>query len=86
LGYQCFFFILYGFDDFGVEELRAEVWWEYFEIHRGIVVYFALGIFSVKDDVMNSLIDKEFLPLSQPYHEFMARCASECTDGGTHRR
>jgi hypothetical protein len=48
-----------GFDDFGVEELHEEVWWEYFEIHRGIVV-FALGIFSVKDDVMNSLKTRNF--------------------------
>jgi hypothetical protein len=43
LGCQCFFFIFSGFDDFGVEELREEVWWEFFEIHRGIVV-FALAI------------------------------------------
>jgi hypothetical protein len=43
LGCQCFFFIFSGFDDFGVQEVREEVWWEYFGIHRGIVV-FALGI------------------------------------------
>ena len=59
MGSQSFFFICSGFDNFGIEEFHEEVWFEYFEIHRGIVI-FALGIFFIKDDVMNSLIDKEF--------------------------
>ena len=59
-------------DNFIVVESHVEFWLKDFEIDGGVILL-TLTVGSVKDYVVDSLIDKVFLPLSQPYHEVMAR-------------
>ena len=57
---EIFFFLL-RFNNLIIVELREEFRLEDFEIYGG-VVYLTLRVDSVKDYVVNTLVDKVFLP------------------------
>ena len=55
-----------------IVKFHIEVWLEDFEINGG-VISLTLTVGSVKDYVVDPLIDKVFFPFCQPNHEVMAR-------------